>query len=160
MKRRKTIPRSVLSTALIISTLHKVQLLTGKNLFLSLALSLAIAAGNEQPVWAQLNANASFDLGHDISQVLTSMTGSGTQPLCTQNSAQLGTTLLLDQNLCGFSAPGGPLPNISASDTSGAVGPTHYIQTVNFSVTIYSKSGTVVYGPFPTTAFWTNFTPI
>src|SRR5579859_3209367 len=36
------------------------------------------------------------------------------------------------------------------SDSNGAVGPNHYLEIVNDGFAIYSKSGTLVYGPVPT----------
>jgi hypothetical protein len=43
--------------------------------------------------------------------------------------------------LAGFS-PGGTPP-----DTNGDVGPNHYVQTVNSSLTVFNKSGAIVLGP-------------
>lgn len=47
---------------------------------------------------------------------------------------------------------GGPYSGISPSDASGDVGPNHYVQVINSNVgatyRIYSKSGTLVAGPF------------
>ena len=44
-----------------------------------------------------------------------------------------------------------------AADASGAVGPNHYMQSVNFAYSIYDKSGTRLAGPTSTAAFWTGF---
>jgi uncharacterized repeat protein (TIGR01451 family) len=72
-------------------------------------------------------------------------------------SPQVSTGLSIVQNFPGFAAPGGSIPNVPASDTSGAAGPDHYMQAVNFSATIYDKTGAIVQGPFSTTAFWSTF---
>jgi uncharacterized repeat protein (TIGR01451 family) len=69
------------------------------------------------------------------------------------------TGLSLVQSFPGFAAPGGAIPSVPASDTSGAAGPDHYMQAVNFSATIYDKDGNIVLGPFPTGQFWSGFAP-
>jgi len=75
------------------------------------------------------------------------------------NIALLATGLSIVQNFPGAAAPGGPFPNsgVNASDTSGAAGPNHYMQAINFRATIYDKNGTIVQGPFSTSTFWTGF---
>jgi uncharacterized repeat protein (TIGR01451 family) len=62
-------------------------------------------------------------------------------------------------NFPGYAAPGGlfPMSGVNASDTSGAAGPNHYMQSVNFAATIYDKNGTIVMGPFSTSQFWNGF---
>lgn len=44
-----------------------------------------------------------------------------------------------------------------ATDSSGAVGPNHYVQTVNFAFAIYDKNGNRQIGPLPTAVFWSGF---
>jgi hypothetical protein len=44
-----------------------------------------------------------------------------------------------------------------SADASGAVGPNHYMQSVNFAYAIYDKSGTRLVGPSSTASFWSNF---
>jgi hypothetical protein len=44
-----------------------------------------------------------------------------------------------------------------AADASGAVGPNHYMQSVNFAYSIYDKQGTRLLGPTSTAAFWSGF---
>jgi Bacterial Ig domain len=46
-----------------------------------------------------------------------------------------------------------PLP----PDTNGAVGPNHYVQWVNLSFAVFTKSGTLVYGPAAGNTLWTGF---
>ena len=53
--------------------------------------------------------------------------------------------------LAGFS-PGGTPP-----DTNGDVGPNHYVQTVNSSVTVFSKSGAILLGPESINTLWSGF---
>src|SRR5262249_57032988 len=53
----------------------------------------------------------------------------------------------------GVSNLNGVLP----PDTNGAVGPNHYVQWVNLSFAIYSKSGTLLYGPARGNTLWTGF---
>lgn len=42
-------------------------------------------------------------------------------------------------------------------DTEGAVGPNHYVQVVNLSFAIYSKTGSLIAGPFNTNTLWAGF---
>jgi len=53
--------------------------------------------------------------------------------------------------LSGFT-PGGTPP-----DTNGDVGPNHYVQTVNSSITVFSKSGAIVLGPENINTLWSGF---
>ena len=53
--------------------------------------------------------------------------------------------------LAGFS-PGGTPP-----DTNGDVGPNHYVQTVNSSLTVFSKSGAILLGPESINTLWSGF---
>jgi hypothetical protein len=58
----------------------------------------------------------------------------------------------------GFSGPGGTfLVNSAPPDTNGAVGPNHFVQIVNTSFAVFSKSGTVVYGPAANKTLWAGF---
>jgi hypothetical protein len=58
----------------------------------------------------------------------------------------------------GFTGPNGTFTvNYAPPDTSGAVGPNHYFETVNVSLAVFTKSGTPVYGPVPTNTLWSNF---
>ncbi|MFL5312413.1 MAG: hypothetical protein ACJ79H_18415 [Myxococcales bacterium] len=41
-------------------------------------------------------------------------------------------------------------------DPDGAVGPNHYVQVVNFAVTIFNKSGTILRGPIGSNTIWAN----
>src|SRR5262249_30184753 len=43
------------------------------------------------------------------------------------------------------------------ADASGAVGPSHYMQSVNFSLAIYRKDGTRILGPTSSATFWSGF---
>ena len=42
-------------------------------------------------------------------------------------------------------------------DTDGDVGPNHYFQIVNTSIAVFSKTGTVLYGPVVTKTVWAGF---
>jgi hypothetical protein len=58
----------------------------------------------------------------------------------------------------GFSGPAGTLSvNAIPPDDNGAVGPNHYVQVVNESLAVFSKTGTVLYGPVPTNTLWSGF---
>ncbi len=47
--------------------------------------------------------------------------------------------------------------NCAPPDTNGDVGPNHYVQSVNSSFAIYSKTGTKLYGPAAVNTIWTGF---
>src|SRR5438094_3371452 len=58
----------------------------------------------------------------------------------------------------GFSGPNGTFSvNSAPPDTNGAVGPNHYVETVNTSFAIFNKSGTPIYGPVPINQVWSGF---
>lgn len=42
-------------------------------------------------------------------------------------------------------------------DTNGAIGPNHYLQTVNVSFAVYQRNGTRIYGPAAINTLWQNF---
>jgi hypothetical protein len=42
-------------------------------------------------------------------------------------------------------------------DTNGDVGPNHYVQWVNISLAVFSKTGAVLAGPVPGNALWSGF---
>jgi len=44
-----------------------------------------------------------------------------------------------------------------AADNSGAAGPNHYVQSVNFAYSIYDKTGTRLLGPTASSSFWNGF---
>jgi len=57
------------------------------------------------------------------------------------------------QNFDGVTNVNGVLP----PDTNGDVGPNHYMQWVNLSFAIYSKNGTLLYGPAAGNTLWSGF---
>src|SRR5216117_2993316 len=58
----------------------------------------------------------------------------------------------------GFSGPNGTFSvNSAPPDTNGAVGPNHYVETVNTSFAIFNKTGTVLFGPVPNSTVWSGF---
>ena len=59
----------------------------------------------------------------------------------------------------GIAGPQGTFAVSSAPpDTNGAVGPNHYVQTVNSDFAIFNKStGAIVYGPVPINTLWSGF---
>jgi uncharacterized repeat protein (TIGR01451 family) len=64
--------------------------------------------------------------------------------------------LTVVQNFPGIATPSGTTSQW-ASDATGAPGPDHYMQAVNFSAAIFDKEGNLVLGPFPTVDFWDGF---
>jgi hypothetical protein len=57
------------------------------------------------------------------------------------------------QNFDGVNNVNGVLP----PDTNGDVGPNHYMQWVNLSFAIYSKTGQLLYGPAAGNTLWSGF---
>lgn len=58
----------------------------------------------------------------------------------------------------GFSGPQGTFAvNSAPPDTNGDVGPNHYVQIVNTGIAVFSKTGTVLYGPVATNTLWSGF---
>ncbi|MGV8041178.1 MAG: PQQ-binding-like beta-propeller repeat protein [Thermoanaerobaculaceae bacterium] len=58
----------------------------------------------------------------------------------------------------GFSGPGGTYNVWSVPpDTTGDVGPHHYVQWVNTAFAVFSKTGTVLYGPAGGSTLWSGF---
>jgi hypothetical protein len=47
-----------------------------------------------------------------------------------------------------------PAAAVFPADPSGAAGPDNYVQTTNFSYTIFAKDGSVLCGPWSTNTFW------
>ena len=60
-----------------------------------------------------------------------------------------------------FEGIGGGLPGFTVQsappDTNGAVGPNHFVQTVNVSFAVFSKTGGVLYGPVAINTLFTGF---
>lgn len=58
----------------------------------------------------------------------------------------------------GFTGPQGTFAvNSAPPDTSGSVGPNHYVEMVNSAFAVLSKTGTPLYGPVPTNTLFTGF---
>jgi len=58
----------------------------------------------------------------------------------------------------GFTGPSGTFSMVGApSDSNGAVGPNHYVEIVNRSYAVFSKSGAVLYGPVATNTLFSGF---
>ncbi len=70
-----------------------------------------------------------------------------------QSSPGIGNIPTTSVNFDGVNNRNGVLP----PDTSGDVGPNHYVQWVNLSYGIYNKAGTLQFGPFNGNALWAGF---
>ena len=46
---------------------------------------------------------------------------------------------------------------VTPPDPAGDVGPNHYVQAVNSMIQIFSKTGSSLYGPVPTSTLWSGF---
>jgi len=77
--------------------------------------------------------------------VLQPQTISAAAPFTSTNFDGIGN------GVAGFSVNGAP------PDTNGDVGPNHYVQTVNTDFAIYTKSGTLLYGPAALNTLWSGF---
>ncbi len=51
----------------------------------------------------------------------------------------------------------GNVNGVLPPDTTGDVGPNHYVQMVNLSYAVYDKSGTLLLGPLDTNTIWSGF---
>lgn len=72
------------------------------------------------------------------------------QPAGTVAATSVSSTVA---NFAGITNRNGVLP----PDTTGDVGPNHYVQFVNLSLAIYSKTGTLLYGPTNGNTIWSGF---
>jgi len=55
----------------------------------------------------------------------------------------------------GFSGPAGAFAvQYAPPDPNGAVGPNHYVETVNVSFAIFDRTGTPIYGPAKINTLW------
>ena len=58
----------------------------------------------------------------------------------------------------GFVGPAGTFTvQYAPPDTNGAVGPNHFVQIVNVSFAVFSKTGTPLYGPAAINTLWSGF---
>jgi hypothetical protein len=58
----------------------------------------------------------------------------------------------------GFTGPAGTFQlEADPPDDNGDVGPNHYVQTVNISFAVFSKTGTPLYGPASIKTVWSGF---
>ena len=58
----------------------------------------------------------------------------------------------------GFAGPGGTFSvQWAPPDTSGDIGPNHYVQIVNTDFAVFTRTGTPVYGPVPVNTLWSGF---
>jgi subtilisin-like proprotein convertase family protein len=78
--------------------------------------------------------------------VLQSAVGTALIPTTLANFEGMGT------GLAGFTVQSAP------PDTIGDIGPNHYVQVVNSSLTVFNRTGTPVLGPVPTRNLWSGFT--
>ncbi|HET7500190.1 MAG TPA: hypothetical protein VFK02_04280, partial [Kofleriaceae bacterium] len=83
--------------------------------------------------------------GPVIDPVVQSSLGAPLIPTTSANFEGAGT------GLAGFTV------NVAPPDTDGDVGPNHYVQVVNSSVTIFNKSGGIIRAPFATNTLWAGF---
>jgi subtilisin-like proprotein convertase family protein len=68
---------------------------------------------------------------------------------------------LIPSPAANFEGQGSGLPgfqvNVAPPDTIGDVGPNHFVQTVNLRMTVFSKTGAVLFGPVNTNTLWQGF---
>ena len=79
-------------------------------------------------------------------------------PSATTATAAPATTVDVDGVGSGFTGPQGTFSvNAAPPDTNGAVGPNHYVQIVNTDYAVFSKSGSVLFGPVAINTLWSGF---
>ena len=81
----------------------------------------------------------------ELDPVLQTWPGIEAAPAASQNFNGIG------DGISGFNVQYAP------PDTNGDVGPSHYIQTVNVDLAVYSKTGTLLFGPVHTNTLWSGF---
>jgi uncharacterized repeat protein (TIGR01451 family) len=126
-------------------------------------LAIALAQDRSVPV-AQAHAfTKRADVYHDLSRPLREFASGPFIPPPAREAMSSPVMLLGPAGLAlaltfpGIATPTGTTGTPWATDASGAAGPNHYMQTVNFSAAIYDKSGNLLLGPFPTAQFWNGF---
>src|SRR5437870_3571344 len=103
-----------------------------------------------------------LDVYHDTSAPLRELVGGASNPISAHETlassddpiSHFALGLGLVRSFPGIATPAGFMGTPWATDASGAAGPNHYVQTVNFSAAIYDKNGNTILGPFPTAQFW------
>ena len=87
--------------------------------------------------------------GTSADPVVQTSTGGSAAPTLATNWDGIGA---------GFSGPQGTFTvNSAPPDPNSAVGPNHVVEVVNSDLAIFSKTGTVLYGPVPTNTLWSGF---
>jgi PKD repeat protein len=118
------------------------------------------------------------DVGRPLRDLPPAPRAAGVKKIRPNYDAPLGTidsTIRLDEALQTASAPSASAPSSSANfegigeglgsynaiyvppDTNGDIGDTQYVQIVNTDLAVFSKTGTVLYGPVPTSTLWSGF---
>ncbi|MEK6226823.1 MAG: IPT/TIG domain-containing protein, partial [Chloroflexota bacterium] len=116
----------------------------------------SIEGAQNQQVSARGNDRAAKKFGPDGQSPVTGVTGSAPAQPPVVNAPATATSW--DGVGQGFSGPAGTFTVAGAPpDPNGAVGPNHYVQTVNTSFAIFNKTGTVLYGPVATNTLWAGF---
>jgi Carboxypeptidase regulatory-like domain/Kelch motif len=79
--------------------------------------------------------------------------GEGQERSAVQSGVVTNAMPDFNQNFEGVGNVNGVLP----PDTQGDVGPNHYVQMINLSFAVFSKTGQLLLGPLPNTALWQGF---
>ncbi|HQX75990.1 MAG TPA: hypothetical protein PL074_06735, partial [Thermoflexales bacterium] len=72
------------------------------------------------------------------------------------NTINAVNAMVIGAGFQGINQAGG-CGNCAPPDTNGDVGPNHYVQSVNSSFAVYSKTGTKLYGPANINTLWSGF---
>ncbi|HEX7836986.1 MAG TPA: proprotein convertase P-domain-containing protein [Kofleriaceae bacterium] len=83
--------------------------------------------------------------GHVVDPVVQNAIGGPDIPTPITTFEGMGT------GLAGFTV------NVAPPDTDGDIGPNHYVQIVNSSITIFNRTGGIVMGPITTKTIFANF---
>src|SRR5262249_22045624 len=108
----------------------------------------------------KVSVNVHQDVSRPLRHLVASSAGQTEQILKAANGPiplNAGAGLALVRSFPGIATPSGFMGTPFATDATGAAGPDHYLQAVNFSAAIYDKTGNLLLGPFSRAQFWNGF---
>lgn len=105
-----------------------------------------------------LSAASSLAVQHDVSPPLRSMATSASSSTGAAPSTSSAFTTTASVNFDGLAAGAGGASNlVIPPDPSGDIGPNDYVEVVNTAFAVFTKTGSVRYGPVSTKTLWSGF---